>query len=622
MSVCVECGDFELFYVPACGDPAVGESNILLFAGEELTALQQEIREIDGLFGELEDAKAEGDPQCIIDAQDHVAQTLSGHIPMLDGYTRPMARLPGDHLVQAYSIKGKKWTFIRSDKMRNHWRSYNVDKSLLQARGASDDPKQLNRQGLRSAFSSASQKIKDDLKEGITFRTQIAKGSVAGAITDLWDVSWLQWVDAVNDSLVYSGKSGYHDLSAGAQLLRGYAGYGLNLGYNPKTAGYGLTGNAEARAVLAEAKAQFDGYVPHRDGWYAFIPHFNQVASEPGRESLLNFGYFRGHIKITAHAMLGAAIFGTAGIEYVPEEEGKLLVKPSMAGAKGEVAVGAFAGVEAGGSASGALEWLNPGWCEEADGEVKDKKWAIFIELGVMVAANAGIGGEVDFAITFENGKFMFRAKAQLVIGVGAKGSFTGLVGVGAIYDFVMYVYHQLKDNDFAKLNFITEEAFNAVVTLVLYGIEFGTEALQYVGDQFDRVVEQLQSYIAAPDEAEAYAKRIKERPEILFFAPPEAKGAVLYRLSETFLFSFEEHQEAAILTVVGTIQSQREWEQVVERITPTGAKSTAAAGMERLRWIMDGGSSVKFQQMLRAIAALPPRTVMAGEPVIIRNIA
>jgi hypothetical protein len=43
MSICVECGEFELIYVPACGDSAVGESNILLFAGDELQALKAEI---------------------------------------------------------------------------------------------------------------------------------------------------------------------------------------------------------------------------------------------------------------------------------------------------------------------------------------------------------------------------------------------------------------------------------------------------------------------------------------------------------------------------------------------------------------------------------------------------
>ena len=622
MSICIECGEFELFYVLACGDAAVGESNILLFAGDELAEIHQEIKFMDETFGALEKAKAEQDPEAIIAAQDHITTTLKGHIPMLDGYTRPMARLPGEHLVQAYSIKGKKWTRIRSTKMRNHWRSYNVDKSLLVAEGSSDDPKQLNKQGLRTAFTQARKKIKKDLVEGITFRSQLAKGAVSGSITDVWDASWLQWVDAVNDSLVYSGKSGYHDLSAGAQLLRAYAGYGLNLGYNPKTGGYGLTGNAEARAILAEAKAQFDGYAPHRDGWHAYLSYFPETGSEAGRQQDLNFGYFRGRLTIKAHAMLGASIFGTAGIEYAPEPGGSILAKPSMAGAKGEIAAGAFAGVEAGGSVAGALEWQNPGWREDENGAIKDAKWVILVELGVMVAANAGIGGEVDFMISFEGGKFMFRAKAQLVIGVGAKGSMTGLVGTGAIYDLIVYVYNQLKENDFSFLTFISKEAFDAVIGLVLYAVEFGADALRAAEDKIDAFIAIAKASIEKSDKAEEYARKIKAKPEVLLFAPPEAKGAILYKLSETFTFSLEEHQEAAILTVVGTVQTQREWEQIVERVTPTGAKSTASEGLKRLNWIMDGGSEQKFGKMLRALAALPPITIAPGEPVVMRNLA
>lgn len=622
MSICIECGHFELYYVLACGDAEVGDSSILLFAGDELAELQQEIRFVDQTFAGLEVAKTEDDPDAVIDAQDHLAETLHGYIPMLDGYTRPMAQLPDKHLVQAYAIKGRRWTRVRSDKMRNHWRRYNVDKSLLTAQGAADDPKQLDRQGLRAAFANAATKIKDDLAAGITFRTQLAKGSVSGTITDVWDASWLKWVDAVNDSLTYSGESGYHDLSAGAQLLRAYAGFGVNLGYDPRKNSYGLTGNAEARAILAEAKAKFDGYVPHRDGWHALIPYFSETASEAGRQEALNFGYFRGRLTITAHAMLGASIFGTAGLEYSPGPDGSVLAKPAMAGAKGEVAVGAFAGVEAGGSVKGALEWQNPGWREGEDGPIQGAKWAIIIEIGATVAVNAGIGGEVDFKISFEGGKFMFRCKAQLVVGVGAKGSLTGLIGFGSMYDFIMYVYHQLKENDFDYLNFMDESAFHAVVGLVLYAVENGIDAIRFAGDQIDQIIDAAMAPIEASNKAEEYARTIKARPEALFFAPPEAKGAILYKLSETFVASFEEHQEAAILTVIGTVQTRREWEQIVERITPTGTPSSAAEGMARLNWIMDGGSQSKMDTILRAINSLPPRTMLAGEPLIIRNLA
>ncbi len=622
MGICVECGQFELYYVLACGDSAVGESKILLFAGDELKELQAEIAYVDKRFAALERAKRDEEPDDVVQAQDHLAK-------MLEGYIRPIAELPDKHLVQAFSIHGKKWTRIRSDKMRNHWRSYNVDKSLLEARTDANGNKILLRKELAAAMRNASRKIKDDLAGGITFKGQIAKGSVSGTITDIWHVSWLKWVDAVNDSLNYSGSSGYHDLSAGAQLLRGYAGFGIELGYNPKKNSYGLTGHAEAGAILAEAKARFDGYVPHRDGWNALIPYGAPKASQAGKQEALDFGYFRGRFSIVTHAMLGASIFGTAGIEYVPQSDGKVLAKPSAAGPKGQVAAGFFIGVEAGGGVSGALEWQNPGWREGENGPIQDAKWAAIVEIGVAVTGNAGIGAEVDFYIEFTGTKLMFRARAELVVGLGAKGSLTGTIGFGTIYDFIMYVYHQLKDNDFSYLKFMNKDAFNFVVGLVLYSIESGIDLARLTTDSIEDLYNksldmlgEIMKGFADSNAAETYARRIKTRPMALIFAPPEAKGAVLHRLSQTFYFSFEEHQEAAVLTVVGTIQSKREWEQVVERITATGKKTSAAAGMARLNAILDGGSQRSFNVLLRAINSLPPVTRYAGEPIIIRNLA
>jgi len=622
VGICVECGQFELYYVPACGDSAVGESNILLFAGDELKELKAEIAHVDKHFTALERAKRDEEPDEVVQAQDHLAK-------MLEEYIRPTAELPDKHLVQAYSIRGKKWTRIRSDKMRNHWRSYNVDKSLLEAKSDASGGKSLPRNKLVAAMRDVSKKVKDDLAGGINFKGQIAKGSVSASITELWDASWLKWVDAVNDSLVYSGSSGYHDLSAGAQLLRAYAGFGVELGYNPKKNSYGLTGHAEARAILAEAKAKFDGYVPHRDGWHALIPYGAPKASEAGSQKTLNFGYFRGRLTITSHAMLGASIFGTAGIEYSPGAGNSVLVKPSAAGAKGQVSAGAFAGVEAGGGLAGALEWQNPGWREGENGVIHDAKWAAIIEIGVAVAGNAGIGAEVDFYITFENGKFMFRAKAQLVIGLGAKGSLKGIIGFDTIYEFVMYVYHQLNDNNFDYLEFMDENAFNFVVGMILYCLEKGIDLARLTADGVSQIIDgigdlsnAIRADFSSAAKAETYAKHIKSRPFALIFSPPEAKGAVLYRLSQTFYFSREEHQEAAILTVVGTMQSRREWEQVVERITPNGTKSSAAAGMARLNAILDGGSQRKFDMLVRAINNLPPATYYAGQPVVVRNLA
>ena len=615
MSICVECGEFELIYVPACGDPAVGESNVLLFAGDELRALKAEIHEMDQAFGALDRAKAEGEPQQVVDAQDHLAK-------MLKAYIRPTENLPSKHLVQAYSINGKKWTRIRSDKMRNHWRSYKIDKSLLATTRAGNDRAMLNRDALRAAFRASADKISQDLRGGITYKGQIAKGSVSGSITDLWDANWLKWVDAVNDSLNYSTGNAHFDLSAGAQLLRGYAGFGVQLGYDPKKGNYALKGNAEAKAILGEAKATFSGYFVDNDGWHALVDFTDETASEAGRQQQTDFGYFRFQAKIEVSAMLGASIYGTAGVEFATDPNGRVRVLPTTAGAKGEVSVGAFAGIEAGGTATGNFEWRNPGWREEETGQLKEAGWKALVSIGGTAFASAGGGAEATLKIEYNDGRFIYRCEARVVLGVGAKGGITGTIDFRYIVEFIMYVFNQLKENDFALLQFISRRAFEQMVQITLLLVERGADFLGQASETIGEALRNAASPVTSANEAEEYARKIQARPTALIFAAPEAKGAILFRLSERFLFSFEERQEAAILTVVGTIQTQAEWAQVVERITLTGAKSSEAAGLARLRAIMDGGSARRFETMIRTIGRLPPRTMLAGTPVVVRNLA
>lgn len=134
------------------------------------------------------------------------------------------------------------------------------------------------------------------------------------------------------------------------------------------------------------------------------------------------------------------------------------MVLPSAADAKGEIAAGAFAGVEAGGRAIGTAEWENSGAMNTATQEVIiPSKWTEVFSVGATAAVNAGAGAEARFKISYENGKFIFRCEARLVWGIGAKGGLTGTVGFAAIFDFVVYVYHQLKDNNFSYLDFMDE---------------------------------------------------------------------------------------------------------------------------------------------------------------------
>lgn len=612
MAICATCGDFELFYVLACGDAAIGESQVLLYSGDELTEIDSEIQTMDEAFDVLDAAKEQGEPEEVIRAQDNLAK-------MLDTYIKPGTLLPEKHLVQAYSITRRRWTRIRSDKMRNHWRKIPIEPSL---RNATQDG-QLNRSGLRTAFGDVARKLRDDISgDGIQFNNQVLKGDVAADFSDVLEADWLKWVDAVNDSMTYAYSDQNHDFSAGAQLLRAYAGFGVKLGHNPIKGTYGLSANAEAKAVLGEAAAVYEGYLPHRDGWQAMIEYGASDSSKEGRQEALDFGYFRFRIKLTANAMLGASIYATAGLEFKPlPGTGNIQAQPASAEGKGEISVGAFAGVEAGGSATGALDWKNPGWTEE--GAVKmGPEWSPLLEIGGALFGNAGAGFDANFKISFEGGRFMFRFQAQLVIGIGAKGKLNGVVGFSDILEFIMYVYQQLKDNDFSYLEFMDESAFTALIGVNLYIIEHGIDAAIMLGNGLGFAASSALAPFNRANAAEDYATTIMSRPAAMIFASPEAKGAILYKLSETYLFSFEERQEAAILTVVGTVQSQREWSLIVERISQGGRKTSAGAGLARLRYILDGGSARSFETIIRAIGSLPSNTMYAGTPVNVRNLA
>lgn len=614
MSICLACGDVELVFVPECGDPAIGSANVLLFAKDELREFDAEERLCLNGFSDIEQARTNGTPDDVIEKQEHLAK-------MLEGYIKPNATLPSKHMVQVYRVSAKRWTFVRSDKMRNHWRSYRMDRKLLDpaiaggarpAPGGSNAP-QLDRSKLRQAFADVGSKVADDLRGGISFKGNLIKDSVSGSITDVWDANWLQWVDDVNESLQVSGSSSYHDLSAGAQLLRGYAGYGGQVGYDTKTGKYGISGHANAKVALAEASGKFNGYLPHRDGWHAVMNYVTGSPSQAGQQQNLDFGYFRFNIEMKADAMLGASIIGTAELSFTPLPNGQVSgAGSSTATGKGEIAAGAFAGIEVGATVMGSLEWDNP---ENQSGGA-GTGFKPMVSIGASVAVNLGAGLSGELHISLEGGRLMFRCKAQAVLGVGAKGGMIGVVGFDTMLDFIMYVYHQLKDNNFSYLQFMDESAFHFVTGAVLLIIEKGIDGVLAIGSVAQAAVNAIQSDLAGANEAEEFAKKIKSKPSVLFFASPEAKGAILYRLSERYTFSFEEHQEAAILTVVSTMQTQREWEQVVERITRTGQKSSRAAGEARLNAVLDGGSQTKYNAIVRAINSLPARTMLAGVAV------
>jgi hypothetical protein len=96
----------------------------------------------------------------------------------------------------------------------------------------------------------------------------------------------------------------------------------------------------------------------------------------------------------------------------------------------------------------------------------------------------------------------------------------------------------------------------------------------------------------------------------MLRFMPPEAKGALLYHLTETFWLSRsgmfwisrEELQEDATLKILSLIQTRREFREVCEHMTEDGSKSVRddpyQAGYDRLKTLFDFSQYIRFLQL------------------------
>ena len=96
----------------------------------------------------------------------------------------------------------------------------------------------------------------------------------------------------------------------------------------------------------------------------------------------------------------------------------------------------------------------------------------------------------------------------------------------------------------------------------------------------------------------------------MLRFMAPEAKGALLYHLTETFWLSRsgmfwisrEEPQEDATLMILSLIQTRREFQEVCEHMAEDGSKSVRddpyQAGHDRFDALFDLSLHIRFLQL------------------------
>ncbi|MCE3027083.1 hypothetical protein [Salinicola sp. DM10] len=489
------------------------------------------------------------------------------------------------------SAVGFKMTYVRSQKIQNHWRKYRLT-SQADTTGGDDS---VITQG-KVDWKKLKQQL-TDISGSTSIKTDIP-----------WFDDWMkledqhkelfQWSEHINENLQIARSyqsGGEHDvdslkvdLSAEAQLMRwSYGASGLSGEANPFKKKGAIKASGHAELMLAEAKASIDCYEPPGGYMMAFAG--------------MNLGMLRSHTILSVAGGIGASIAaelnidaefsgsgakakGVRGSSRNRGVPGKQTVDMSLPDNSQGGELGAFIGGQLEATVAGQVEWKSP----------ESEKFEPFAKIAPALAAQAGIGGEATFKISYAGGKFRILAKAALCFGVGAKGKLSLEVDGSLILEFAKWVAYQLKNADYGKLDFIDEEAFEALSEIIVLAAQYGESLANYMYETTGIIkrtaqgaLADLQNSLESASERGELVVRINSDPDFLRYATPDAKGAIIYRLMQTnafdnldpdnrttdysdlnfWRFGYMTQRKRAIIRVFTWVQSKKEYENIMQRI-------------------------------------------------------
>ncbi|MFP4243355.1 MAG: peptidoglycan-binding protein, partial [Chitinispirillaceae bacterium] len=304
--------------------------------------------------------------------------------------------------------KHKGWVYVRSDKVKDHWRK-SSEKTLHnlfseeekdESGGLKDELKEKFKEKILDELKH--EKVlwgDEDPKDILAPRFKFATGKL-GEDSDRWD------------------------FSAGAQFLRFSAGASLKSEINLTNLEVNLEMAGSVTFAVAEAKVEGNWYIPDKKG--IDVPKFLQD-SERKITGLLNGAsarpptrttftpeqrslYLRLKIGLSAKGFVGAtASFAFPRLELKPVKgDDPDRERLAMATLEGEAFAGAQGQVKITGSAD---------WCPECEGE--EWKGMVTGEAGLAGTAGAGAEGRLHFG--YRDGNIRFACSFQATFVVGGK---------------------------------------------------------------------------------------------------------------------------------------------------------------------------------------------------------
>jgi len=532
------------------------------------------------------------------------AQQLATAKQALNATLKPLVKGPNaNSITEIVGYKGRKYTYVRSDKIANHVRSYRLDTDIRNGHRFSDKDGRLNKSKLKEALKNDVSKLKTSFK-------------FDKKLIDTYTAVWGDWAQELNKDLSIKGfeKNDYFDASAEAQLMRYTHGSSVAATFNPTDGVFALQGDFQVDFAVGEAKAAMSGYFPNKTGYELT---FSMPLKNSTEEKIINIGAVRLAASISAFGYAGAKLQGSVNLGCTVNQ-GKLMIDglnyteqqamqqkdTTFQPVKAEV--NAFVGASAGCEATGAIQWDNP----EKAGK---SSFCDLAKLGSNIKGSLGVGAEAGFYIGYDAGKFILRAKAGLVWGVGVGGELVCEVGVDEIVTLAQFVYHQLKNNDYDYLAFIQPLAFKVLYKAVGMHIATGQVIADFIGKTTVQIDSWWQNKVLIHDRVEDIAQRIQKVPDMLKFTVPEAKGAMLHLLANPNLASLadldsytwsglNEQRESAIITILKHVLCTEELDEVLQHMGRGGANCTREAGLAQLNSILDGTQQREFDAWQRTL--------------------
>ncbi len=454
-----------------------------------------------------------------------------------------------------------------------------------------------------------------------------------------------------SDSLI---KSETYEVEAHAQWLRlvGGAGASSEIDWSKRKAQ--LQGNLQGKLVLCESKVSAQWAVPSLRGWMM------SLADE-------DLGAIRFVIKCELYGYAGAKITatGTVGITLEGGKQVVKAIKPSetdtlsnsfdpksrlpkfdpaglyektpddLNGVKAEI--DAFAGVEAGITPGGSIQWLPP----------QEKEFVTFAEIAATLAGNAGAGAGAQLAIYLADGKFRVKASARLCWGLGCKGAVEFTVNADKVMQFAEWVAYQLLNAGFKKLTYFAKDAFDALSQLMMMCVTQGSPTAleierltQSINDEFDEVLRLFET----AKTRQAMVSNINRTPRWLTFATPETRGMLLYQITRHGMPShgrdapsvnlgkgkwydpevhyLPDHKEA-VCNIMATVQTVACWDNVMQHMSSRGTKTIRQSGSNEgdvMRFLNSGISLADLPSVFERLNVAAPITKKSNQTDVSGN--